>query len=293
MILQNAYQILFSVSLYILAFLILCGLIRAIRGPRIADRIVAINMISTLVIAMICILAVLKGEGYLVDVALIYSLLGFLAVVVLCKVFIGIANQRKPSEEKEALEDQTPIDEVLPIQQADDCLGKAVCNFFDSESDQLCDPIEANSVEFGMELEPVCISDNHSIEKTEENLNEAIQELRNLDKNSIAETGLSAALPEETETIPSETAPPHTQESRIEAQNENIAKELSAFEKLNQDTPPVTMTSQAEPIEKTKVQAECSQTISYFGQSKIDEWEADAQKLDDLLMAIHENEKEC
>lgn len=101
MSLQNAYQTLFAGSLYVLAFLTLCGLIRAIRGPRIADRVVAINMISTLVIAMICILAVVKGEGYLVDIALIYSLLGFLAVVVLCKVFMGIANQRKAMENEQ------------------------------------------------------------------------------------------------------------------------------------------------------------------------------------------------
>ena len=100
--LQNAYQTLFSISLYILAFLVLCGLIRAIRGPRIADRIVSINMISTLVIAMVCILAVQKGEGYLVDVALIYSLLGFLAVVVLCKVFMGIVSERKQKQAEKA-----------------------------------------------------------------------------------------------------------------------------------------------------------------------------------------------
>lgn len=292
MILQNAYQILFSVSLYVLAFLILCGLIRAIRGPRIADRIVAINMISTLIIAMICILAVQKGEGYLVDVALIYSLLGFLAVVVLCKVFIGIANQRKSSAEKETLRNQTPSDGALPVQQADDCVGKAVHNFIDSESDKLYDTSETDSVESGMEFETVLISDNHLIEKTEKNLNEAIQELRNIDKDDTAETVLFAALPEETEAITLATASTLAQENRIESQSKNIAQELSTFEKLKQEAVPITMISQTEPVKKTKLKAECSQTISYFGQSRIDEWKADKQKLDDLLMAIHEKEKE-
>ena len=40
------------------------------------------------------------GEGYLADVAIIYALLGFLAVVALCKVFMGIALEKKEQEEK-------------------------------------------------------------------------------------------------------------------------------------------------------------------------------------------------
>ena len=90
-------------SLVILAVLSLLCLVRAIRGPRIADRIVSINMISTLTIAMICILAIRQNQGYLVDVALIYALIGFLAVVVLCKVYMGItleARERKQKEEE-------------------------------------------------------------------------------------------------------------------------------------------------------------------------------------------------
>ena len=85
-----------------MSILTLLCLVRAIRGPRIADRIVSINMISTLVIAMICILALLQNEGYLVDVALIYALLGFLAVVVLCKVYMGIALEKREKAQKEA-----------------------------------------------------------------------------------------------------------------------------------------------------------------------------------------------
>ena len=80
-------------------------LFRAIQGPRIADRIVSINMICTLTMTMICILAAMLGEGYLVDVALIYALLGFLAVVVLCKVYMGVALEEREKKEKEARSD--------------------------------------------------------------------------------------------------------------------------------------------------------------------------------------------
>ena len=98
----SAYHALYTGALVFLSILTLLCLVRAIRGPRIADRIVSINMISTLVIAMICILGLLQNEGYLVDVALIYALLGFLAVVVLCKVYMGIALEKREKAQKEA-----------------------------------------------------------------------------------------------------------------------------------------------------------------------------------------------
>ncbi len=97
---SQAYSMLWTGALVVLALLTLACLIRSVIGPRIADRIVSINMISTLSLAMIAILTMVLGEGYLADVALIYALLGFLAVVVLCKVFMGIALEKKEREEK-------------------------------------------------------------------------------------------------------------------------------------------------------------------------------------------------
>ncbi len=97
----NAYNVLFQSALVVLAVLTLLCLVRAIQGPRIADRIVSINMISTLTIAMIGILAIRQNQGYLVDVALIYALIGFLAVVVLCKVYMGITLEAREQKQKE------------------------------------------------------------------------------------------------------------------------------------------------------------------------------------------------
>ena len=102
MTVANAYEILLHSSLVVLAVMTLLCLIRAIQGPRIADRIVSINMISTLTIAMICILAIRQNQGYLMDVALIYALIGFLAVVVLCKVYMGITLEARERKQKEA-----------------------------------------------------------------------------------------------------------------------------------------------------------------------------------------------
>ena len=47
-------------------------------------------------------LAIRQHQGYLMDVALIYALIGFLAVVVLCKVFMGITLEQREKKQKEA-----------------------------------------------------------------------------------------------------------------------------------------------------------------------------------------------
>ena len=104
--LEQAYEVLFIAALVILAVFLMLSLVRAIIGPRVADRIVAINMMGTQTLAIIAILAVMKQEGYLVDICLIYAMTSFLAVIVLCKVYMGVYRQRKEGkEDKEETED--------------------------------------------------------------------------------------------------------------------------------------------------------------------------------------------
>ncbi len=89
------------ICLCILAICILACLVRAILGPRIADRIVAINMTGTMTIIIITIVSVLLHEEYLVDVAILYAMLSFLAVVVLTKVYMGVYAEHHQKKEKE------------------------------------------------------------------------------------------------------------------------------------------------------------------------------------------------
>lgn len=93
--LEQAYHILFLVFLVILAILFFACLIRAVIGPRMADRIVAVNMMGTMVIVAIAILAVMVQEGYLVDICLIYAMISFLAVIVLTKVYMGVYRENE------------------------------------------------------------------------------------------------------------------------------------------------------------------------------------------------------
>ena len=89
------YRYLFVGSLIFLAILLILCLIRAIKGPQIADRIVAVNMMGTMIMVIIGILALLLKEGYLVDICIIYAMISFHAVVVLTKVFMRIHKEHE------------------------------------------------------------------------------------------------------------------------------------------------------------------------------------------------------
>ena len=104
MSIEMAYQALSALTLLVLAALALMCLMRCIAGPRISDRVLAINIIGTLTVIMVSVTVVLLGEGYLADIALVYAMISFLAVIVLSKVYTGIYYEHK--HEKELLEQQ-------------------------------------------------------------------------------------------------------------------------------------------------------------------------------------------
>lgn len=98
--LEQTYQVFFTAALIFLALMVVLCLIRAIIGPRTADRIVSVNMMGTMVMVMIGILALMLEEGYLADVCLIYAMISFLAVIVLTKVYMGVYLEKKEAEKK-------------------------------------------------------------------------------------------------------------------------------------------------------------------------------------------------
>lgn len=99
--LESLYHIEYIVVLVFMALLLFACLLRAVLGPRITDRVVAVNMMGTMVMVMIAVFAMLLGEGYLVDICLIYAMISFLAVIVLVKVYTGVYLARKQDLEKD------------------------------------------------------------------------------------------------------------------------------------------------------------------------------------------------
>ena len=92
------YRVLSVGALAVLVALSILSLVRCIRGPRISDRVLAVNMTGTLTIAMVALMTMMLGEAYLADVALIYAMISFLSVIVLTKVYTGIYRERKHEE---------------------------------------------------------------------------------------------------------------------------------------------------------------------------------------------------
>lgn len=93
-LIQQVYAAVMSVAVVALAVLIVISIVRSILGPGISDRIIAVNMIGTMVIMITAILSVMLNENYLADICLIYAMISFLAVVVLSKVYIGIYEEK-------------------------------------------------------------------------------------------------------------------------------------------------------------------------------------------------------
>lgn len=90
----------FIAAIILLSIMLILCLIRAMLGPSIADRIISVNMMGTITICIIAILAVLLNEGYLADICILYAMISFLAVVVLTKVYLGIYKERQAVREQ-------------------------------------------------------------------------------------------------------------------------------------------------------------------------------------------------
>lgn len=99
--LAQAYDIFFTAVLIVFAVMLMFCLICSIRNGRIADRLLAVNMIGTMVMVIISVLAVKMNEGYLMDICIIYAMISFLAVVILSKVYMGIYAEKKRDKKEE------------------------------------------------------------------------------------------------------------------------------------------------------------------------------------------------
>ena len=110
-----AYGLLYKGALIWLGILIGFMLLRSVLGPRITDRILAINMIGTMVISCICILSRLQGEAYLGDVALLYAMISFLATLIFATIYIPTIAPRGKyySEVEDELNKQKEREKIL------------------------------------------------------------------------------------------------------------------------------------------------------------------------------------
>lgn len=62
------------------------ALVRALQGPTVFDRIVAVNVFGTKTVLIVALVTVISGNHDLIDVALVYALINFITVVAVLKL---------------------------------------------------------------------------------------------------------------------------------------------------------------------------------------------------------------
>lgn len=97
--LQAAYSTLYIAVLIILGIASLVAMIRSIIGKTIINRFIGINILTTLVAIIICVLTLFLDESYLPDIAVVYAMLSCIAVMLLNKLYINLF--RKSSSKRE------------------------------------------------------------------------------------------------------------------------------------------------------------------------------------------------
>lgn len=80
--------ILLTVSIFI-------SLMRVLKGPTIADRVIALDATNSIVIAMISLLALFYKNGMFIDIAIVYAMLSFLATLAISKYLIGESKNKE------------------------------------------------------------------------------------------------------------------------------------------------------------------------------------------------------
>ncbi len=84
-------------AMLFLSITIFFCLLRAVLGPRTTDRLVAVNIISIKGVILILLFGQFLHDNQFMDIALVYVLLSFLAVIALAKNMLS----RKENLEKE------------------------------------------------------------------------------------------------------------------------------------------------------------------------------------------------
>ena len=72
-------------SLVAIFLLSIGGILRILIGPTVWDRLLGMSLISSKIIVAIVIASVITDRSFLMDIAIIYSLLGFLSSVLIAR----------------------------------------------------------------------------------------------------------------------------------------------------------------------------------------------------------------
>jgi multicomponent Na+:H+ antiporter subunit F len=85
------------VALVVLAVAFLLTVWRVIQGPTLADRVVALDMLTGIVIGFIALIAIRTGFTLYIDIAISLGLVGFLATVAFARFILSRGRRERPA----------------------------------------------------------------------------------------------------------------------------------------------------------------------------------------------------
>lgn len=83
------------IALAALAFAMFLTLYRVVKGPTLADRVLALDMLTSIAIGFMAVFAILSGHSLYIDIAIALGLVGFLATIAFSR-FILTRQEKKP-----------------------------------------------------------------------------------------------------------------------------------------------------------------------------------------------------
>ncbi len=92
----------FAAAAFAILLTMALALIRALLGPTVYDRILAVNMFGTKTVLLIAVFGFLTGRPDFLDIALVYALINFIATIAVLKFFeygdLGTSTRRTKRE---------------------------------------------------------------------------------------------------------------------------------------------------------------------------------------------------
>ena len=84
--LRDAWRMYVAVTIALLVTMAL-ALLRAVMGPTVYDRVLAVNMVGTKTVLLLSVIAFLFGRPMFLDLALAYALINFIGVLAVLEFF--------------------------------------------------------------------------------------------------------------------------------------------------------------------------------------------------------------
>ncbi len=75
----------FDIAATVIVFAAILVLHRAIKGPMVCDRVLAVNVIGTKTVILIALTGFIYGRPHFLDVAIAYALINFIATIAFLK----------------------------------------------------------------------------------------------------------------------------------------------------------------------------------------------------------------